>query len=277
MTGYGSAEIEGYRVEARSLNHKYLEINIKGPASIYEYERAIRDEVKKRFQRGKFDISISITDSPVRSLSINEAMAEEIARALKTLRDRLSLEGGIRLSDILIWREAIIREEVEGVEAERLLRALDSALKGVEEMRLKEGEALGSAILSELSVVEGIVRDIEAISPRALETERERFIERTKGFLPTANISELLVEAGRAAEDSDITEEVVRIKSHIGYMRKILSEGGKIGKTLDFVLQELYRESNTIASKSQDIDIIRSALLMKASIEGMREQVQNIQ
>lgn len=277
MTGYGSAELDGYKVEARSLNHKYLEINIKGPVSIYEYEKAIRDEIKKRFQRGKFDVSITITDSPVMNLSINENMAEEIAKALNTLRDKLSLEGGIRLSDILLWREAIIKEEIQSVEAKTLLRALDSALNGVEEMRLKEGEALESVILSELSVVEGIVKDIEAILPRALEAERERFIERTKRFLPTLETSELLVEASKAAEDSDITEEVVRIKSHIGYMRKILSEGGKIGKTLDFVLQELYRESNTIASKSQDIDIIRSALLMKASIEGMREQAQNIQ
>jgi len=220
MTGYGSAELDGYKVEARSLNHKYLEINIKGPVSIYEYEKAIRDEIKKRFQRGKFDISITITDSPVMNLSINENMAEEIAKALNTLRDKLSLEGGIRLSDILLWREAIIKEEIQSVEAKTLLRALDSALNGVEEMRLKEGEALESVILSELSVVEGIVKDIEAILPRALEAERERFIERTKRFLPTLETSELLVEASKAAEDSDITEEVVRIKSHIGYMWK---------------------------------------------------------
>lgn len=277
MTGYGSAEVEGYRAEVRSLNHRYLEISVKLPPQLTVFEPAIRDEVKKRFSRGKLDVYISVVGQEKIKLRLNSAFAREAVSALRTLKEELSLKGEIELRDLLIWRELLIVEEVQ-TEAGPLFEALSQALAEVQEMRLKEGEAALKAILEGMSAIEGMLSEIRVLAPEAAMEAKRKFAERTRAFLlEPADEQRLLQEAAKAAERIDIEEELHRIKGHLEYMGKILSDGGKIGKTLDFILQELYRETNTIASKSESEAIIRASVEMKAQIESIRELVQNIQ
>ena len=277
MTGYGSSEKSGYRVEARSLNHRYLEVSVKLPSPLSGQEPAIREEVKKRFARGKLDIYVSTVGDERIRLRLNRNLAQEIVGTLRTLKDELSLGGDIEIRDFLPWRDLLISEEMD-FDTAPLLEALKEALCEVEAMRLKEGEEASKAIIAGAVSVEGFLGDIETLAPKAAEAAKAKFAERARSFLSEEpEESRLIHEAAKAAEKVDITEEVQRIRGHIGYLRKILSEGGKIGKTLDFILQELYREANTIASKAEEQDIIRAALNMKAAIESIREQVQNIQ
>ncbi len=277
MTGFGSAESGPFRVEARSLNHRFLEITFRMPPVFIRHEIALRDMVKERFERGKFDISVSITGEGVMRLRPNTALARELISAFNTLKEELSLSGEIGIEATFDWKELLITEEAGYDEAE-LFGAVGKALEELESMRLKEGEAVGAILLEGAGKLKALNERLRAAYPQALESAREKFRERLALFLPEgADESKLIMEAGKAAEKADITEELARIESHLDYMKKTVSEGGKIGRKLDFILQELNREINTIASKSEQAEITRTAVEMKEETESLREQAQNIQ
>ncbi|MDP2167193.1 MAG: YicC/YloC family endoribonuclease [Thermodesulfovibrionales bacterium] len=286
MTGFGSAERGGFRVEVRSLNHRYLEMSVKLPPALGRHEMAVRDAVKRMFERGKLDVYISTTGQERIRLRLNLPLAREIAAALNSLCEELSIRRDMGIEAMLAWKDILITEETE-YETDAMFEALDDALAGVMAMRAQEGGEIMAGVMAGAERMERLNREVVSLCPEAAEAAKKRFSERAKAFLSAGefplsedagiNESKLIHEAARAAEKVDIKEEVERIEGHLGYLRKILGNGGKIGRTLDFILQELYREANTISSKAEEQRVVRAAVAMKAEIEGMREQIQNIQ
>lgn len=277
MTGFGSAERGGFRVEIRSLNHRFLDISMKLPPGLGEHEIPLREILRERFGRGKFDVYVSTTGERQLRLKLDKAVAGEILDALNRLKEELSLPGSIGMDTLLNWKGLFMTEELS-YETGPLYEAFNEAAAGVENMRVREGEALAAEIAARADRLEALNNGIIEAYPAVREESRERFVKRLKEFLPGEyDETKVIQEASSAAERSDISEEVSRLKNHMEHLRKILSAGGKIGRKLDFLLQEVNREANTIASKTDDYKVLSLVIDMKAETEKAREQVQNIQ
>jgi uncharacterized protein (TIGR00255 family) len=278
MTGFGSAETGGFRVEIRSLNHRFMDISIKCPSAISKHEMALRQILKGRFMRGKFDVYISFLGEAGVRAKLNKAMANEVFAMLNELKEELDIQEDISLEALLNWKDLFIEEEAS-YDPEALLESFNEALIELEQMRIKEGEALTSDIGSRVDAIEELNSGIIYKCPEIIESLKGRFLERLnkifKGF--DCDDNKLLQEASSLAEKCDITEEVVRLKGHIEHIRNIFSEKGAVGRKMDFLVQELNREANTIASKAGTPEISENIVTMKAEIERVREQVQNVQ
>lgn len=278
MTGFGSSETGGFRIEIRSLNHRFMDISIKCPPAISKHEIALREILKGKFMRGKFDVYISFLGEVGVKTKLNKAMANEVFAMLTELKEELDIEEAIRIEALLNWRDLFIDEEVH-YDSEALFETFNEAVMELERMRLKEGKALSSDISSRVDTIEALNKGIDSKCPEILESSKKRFLERLNTFFEGFECDDhrLLQEAAALAEKCDITEEVVRLRGHIEHIRSILSEEGAVGRKMDFLVQELHREANTIASKAGDPRVSESVVSMKAEIERVREQVQNVQ
>jgi uncharacterized protein (TIGR00255 family) len=278
MTGFGSAEKGGFRVEARSLNHRFLDITIKAPPFLFGHEVALRETIRQRFGRGKFDVYISANGVGEARLDIDSEKAREIHQTLGALKDDLSLEGSIDMGMMLQWKESFITEKVS-FDEEDLYGAFDEALDGLSRMREKEGRELSAELEERAARLDDLNSEVISLLPGIMEAGREKFMERLKTHLAGVECddSRLLQEASSSVERSDVSEEVTRIKNHVEHLRKTLSEGGKVGRKLDFIFQELNREVNTLASKAIDYRALKNVIEMKAEVERSREQAQNLQ
>jgi uncharacterized protein (TIGR00255 family) len=278
MTGFGSAEGDGYTVEIRSLNHRFLEIFVRLPASLAREEVTLRNKIRERFGRGKFDVYVSLSGVGHMKLDINRQAAGEIAEALRALKGELGIKGDVDIQTLLHWKEMFMEEEIS-YDAAPLLQAFDEALGDIEKMRLREGKALQQDISARLETVNRLNAEIREICPAIAEAARERFQRRLRDIFKDSGMEDARVmqEAAVLAEKADISEEVSRIGSHVNQIKEALGAGGTIGRKLDFLLQELFRETNTITSKSDDPRVLRNGVEMKAEIERVREQVQNVQ
>lgn len=278
MTGYGAAEKEGFKVEVRSLNHKYIDISVRVPSALAEHEIPIRNLVKEKFGRGKFDITISFTDKRHMKVSINTELAREIYEAFLDVQNELSIPGRLSIDFFSGYRELLLAEEPE-YDTGALYEAFHAAVLRVMEMRNKEGEALKADLAMRLGKVESMHREVEKLSKGMAYNYREvllkRIAEITQGM--TVDETRLAQEIALIAQRSDISEETARLKSHIQQFSSLLNEGGTVGRRLDFILQEMNREVNTIASKADDVRIINCTIEAKSEMEKLREQVQNIQ
>ncbi len=278
MTGFGSAEKETFKVEIRSVNHRFLDVSMKVPQGLGSHEIALRNRVKERFSRGRFDILVSTPAEGAHRIKVNTALAKEIYNALRSLKEELLLSDGIRIETLTGFRELFLTEEAE-YDIGPLYDAFDEAMDRLQDMRMREGKAITGDMLSRLERVEHMNGKILDLCPAVVNEHRERFRARLTDLFAEVKFDEsrLLQEAALMAEKSDVSEEITRIASHILQMRKILSDGDTIGRKLEFLLQELNREVNTIASKSGDYRISSITVEMKVEIEKMREQSQNIQ
>ncbi len=278
MTGFGSAEKGGFRVEVRSLNHRFMDIVMRMPPVLGKYEMRLRETLQKKFDRGKFDVYVSATSAGALKLKPNTETAREIYKALTGLKDSLGVTGEIDMGMLLHWKETFIEEEVT-YDPEVLFAAFEAAVAGLEEMRLKEGEDLRAELLARAGTVGKLNEEVKSLAPAAIEAGKEKFLERLKQFFADKGCddSKLMQEAAGVAEKADITEETSRTKNHVEHMKHILQNGGTVGRKLDFLLQELNREANTIASKTDDYRISELVIDMKTEIEKAREQAQNIQ
>ncbi len=278
MTGFGSGERGLFKVEIRSVNHRFLDLSIKIPQNLNQHEIPLRNMVKERFSRGRFDILVSLMNEENLNIRIDIGRAREIYNALRALKDELALSGTIGIETIAEFKELIITEGGE-YNAESLYAAFKVALERLQEMRTREGEAIARDMISRLDRVEQMNGEIALLCPETVKKWREKFEERLKVLFGESNYDEvrLLQEASLMAERTDISEESSRLASHIAQMRKILSDGDTIGRKAEFLLQEFHREANTIASKVDDYRISGIIVEMKAEIEKMREQAQNIQ
>jgi len=278
MTGFGQAEEKGVRVEVRSVNHRYLDPRFRIPVFINPYEITLRNMIKERFARGRFDVTITLTDKADVKLSINRGLAGNLFQALRGLQEDLGLKEGPSLDHLFWFRDILFREEPE-YNPEDLIRVFESALEKLAEMRQSEGEHLVKDILTMVEVLEERLEAVRAEVEGALEKTYERIRARIAELVKETAIDDtrLLQEAAFLAEKADISEEITRIQSHISQVRKIISEGGTIGRKLDFLLQELLREINTIGSKSSEYRVSDLVIQMKTEIEKIKEQVQNLQ
>ncbi|MBI4823075.1 MAG: YicC family protein [Nitrospirae bacterium] len=278
MTGFGGAEKGGFRVEVRSLNHRFLDITVKMPPMLGRHEMALREMIKERFLRGRFDVFVSTTGEEKVRFRINDAMAKELLVSLDSLKEQLKITKEIDMTVLLAWKELLIQEE-PSYDIDSLYSAFKVSLDEVLAMRVKEGTDIETAILKGAERIRRINDEVQSILPQSIESARKNFRERIKAFLveECADDTKLILEASKAVEKVDIVEETTRIKSHLSFFAKILENSGKIGRKLDFLLQELSREANTIASKSEDEEIIKKAVDMKSEIENIKELIQNIQ
>ncbi len=278
MTGFGSAEKDGCRVEVRSLNHRFLDVYIKVPAFLGRYEIEFRNLLKKKFSRGKFDVSILISENVNAVMNVNVNLAREIHNAFRMLQKELSVPGEIDINTLTGFREMFMETD-QSYDIDAVNQVYNQALEGLYEMRIREGGVLASELRRMTDALGVMNEEIKARCGKSVSDIKEKFSEKIKLILDGIEIYEgrILQEAAVIAAKSDISEEIVRIESHVGQFREMLANGDVIGRKLDFILQELNREVNTIASKSVVCDISTLTVDMKNELEKMREQVQNIQ
>ena len=288
MTGFGRCEVsEAERkvtVEMKSVNHRYLDVNIKMPKKLNFFEAAIRSELKKYIQRGKVDIFITYEDLTENNVCIkyNRDIAAEYMGYLKQMAEDFGLDNDIQVSKLSRYPEVLTMEEQTIDEAEIwkvLGKAVQGAAEGFVETRIKEGENLRDDLIAKLDGMLEHVEHIAERSPRLIEEYREKLKEKVHELLADAQVDEnrLLMEVTLFADKVCVDEELVRLRSHIEATKQALSEGGSIGRKLDFIAQEMNREANTILSKANDLETSGRAIELKTEIEKVREQIQNIE
>ncbi len=289
MTGFGRCEITDgtrkYTVEMKSVNHRYLDANIRMPKKLNFFESGIRNVLKQRVHRGKVDIFINYEDSSEGQVSIkyNEQLAGEYLKYLRQMQETFSLEDDIRVSTLSKYPEVFTMEE-QAQDEDELWKGLEKALNGAIDQfvdtRTKEGEHLKDDIIEKLDNMMALVLQIEEHSPKIIADYREKLESKVKELLADTQIEEsrIAAEVVIFADKICTDEEVVRLKSHISGMKDtLLSDDVNIGRKLDFIAQEMNREANTILSKANDLKISNIGIDLKTEIEKVREQIQNIE
>ncbi len=288
MTGFGRGEYkdDGIQLvaEVKTVNNRYLDISVKCPKVFTGCEDIIRSSVRGFLTRGHADVFITFTDK--RQLPKNYCVDGSLAKAYVDAAKQLAalfpeIENDVTITSVLRQPDILRAEEsgsVDGQVVEALKNALSLALGNLNAMRAAEGEKLARDMLSRVGKIEECVQGICALAPRVAEDYRRRLEERVKSCLQNVPVDEgrLLTEVAVFSDKSNIDEELTRLKSHISQFRAICGEK-LVGRKLDFLIQEFNRETNTICSKSNDLEITRLALDMKNEIEKIREQVQNVE
>ncbi len=288
MTGFGRCEIQKdsrkFTVELKSVNHRYLDVNIRMPKKLNFFETSIRGLLKSYANRGKVDIFISYEDLSQTQVSVkyNEALAAEYLRYLNQMSETFGLENDVRVSVLSRYPEVFTMEE-QTEDEEELWNGLKEALEGAfaqfVETRQTEGRNLKQDILSKLDILSEEIVYIEKRSPQIIAEYRAKLEDKMKELLADTQIEEsrIAAEVILFADKICTDEEVVRLKSHIRHMRDTLEEKDEIGRKLDFIAQEMNREANTILSKANDLETSNHAISLKTEIEKIREQIQNIE
>ena len=278
MTGFGSAEQEGCRVEIRSLNQKFLDISIKAPSSVAPLDIPFRNSIRENFSRGKFDVTVTLSGESAAALRINTARVGEMMGTFRQLQEDFSVPGTIDINSLIGLRELFL-ETGQQADPEAVTEVFRKAIESLRQMRMREGAALAGALRQLTVSLLGMKERISTLGSRVTTAAYEKFNERLGTLLEGREVdsSRILQEAAIMATRIDIAEELTRLDSHIGQFRDTLTQGGIIGRKLDFILQECNREVNTIASKSVDYEISSITVDMKTVLEQLREQVQNIQ
>ncbi len=288
MTGYGRARetLNGrdITVEVRSVNNRYLDCTVKMPRAYVFAEDAIKTGVQKAISRGKVDVYVSIdtTAADVSVVAVNEPLARSYYEALMKLKETFSLEGEVtpmalaKFPDVLAVTRA--EEDLETVAAD-ICAVLDKALLAYNDMRAVEGERLAADISGRVGTIEAVVAKVEERSPQTVAEYRARLTNKMNEVLQSTTIDEsrILTEAAIFADKIAVDEETVRLRSHIAQLRSMLCSDQPVGRKLDFLIQEVNRECNTIGSKCNDLTIAQDVVNMKAEVEKIREQVQNIE
>ncbi len=288
MTGYGRARqtLRGrdITVEVRSVNNRYLDCTVKVPRTYIFAEDAVKSRVQKAVSRGKVDVFITIdaTAADETVVAVNESLARGYYEALTKIRDMFSLEGELtaavlaKFPDVLTVTKA--EEDLESVAGD-ICAVLDEALEAYNAMRAVEGEKLCEDIAGRVATIETVVGKVEERSPQTVAAYREKLTARMQEVLQSTTIDEsrILTEAAIFADKIAVDEETVRLRSHIAQLRTMLKSDQPVGRKLDFLIQEVNRECNTIGSKCNDLTIAQDVVNMKAEVEKIREQVQNIE
>lgn len=288
MTGFGRCELSDEKrkitVELKSVNHRYLDVNIKMPKKLNFFEAAIRNELKSYIQRGKVDMFITFEDYSENNVSIkyNKDIAEEYLKYLRQISEEFHLENDIRVSTLSRYPEVFSMEEQTPDEEEiwkLLKKAIDTASEGFVETRKAEGENLKNDLCDKLDGMLSHVSFIEERSPAIIAEYKQKLKDKVEEMLQDTQIDEnrLLTEVTIFADKVCVDEELVRLRSHVEATKSALLEGGSVGRKLDFIAQEMNREANTILSKANDLEISNRAIELKTEIEKVREQIQNIE
>ena len=288
MTGYGRGEWQGegrrVEVEVKSFNHRYLDISLRLPRRLASLESQVRNFIKQRLSRGRVEFFVQVDNSslPEQKLELDVALAKDLHFALQSLKEVLGIPGEIRIETMANFKDIFGHKEVE-IDLEKewtfLQGALEGALNGLEKMRSQEGLTLREDFLCRLQTIEEMIGAIEEKAPGVLRASHDRLAERVRELSGALSIDEgrLAQEVAYLAERSDITEELVRIRSHLNQFREMLDRPEPMGRKLEFLLQEINREANTIGSKASDAGMAQVIVGVKSELEKMREQVQNVE
>ncbi|HSL48868.1 MAG TPA: YicC/YloC family endoribonuclease [Candidatus Deferrimicrobiaceae bacterium] len=290
MTGYGRAEAAGARtilsVECKSVNHRTLDVSLKLPRALNGFESDARRLIQSAVQRGRVDVSVAVTAAEgavLNPLSVNLAQAREYTEAARTLAEALDLADGPSLGWVMAQSGVLTREEQAPLapdEAWPLLeRALSAALAELLQRRETEGGALGQELAGLGAVLAGHVDTVARRAPAAVERRAARLRERMQAMLAGAEIDQarLATEVAVWADKTDVTEELARLRAHLAQLTALLAGDGPVGRTLDFLIQEINREVNTIGSKADDLEISQAVIAAKSTLEKMREQAANLE
>ncbi len=288
MTGYGRGEAQGgpgrVVVELRSVNHRFLDVVIRTPRELSILEDRLRAEVQQRVDRGRLEVYVSVDreGQPRHELQVDKNLALAYHKALKEIQNELNLAGSVDLSTLAQLPDVFVLEEVQE-EANQywplVQQAARHAVDSLLDMRANEGRSLAEDMLQRISSIEGEVAAIHERAPLNVSEYRERLRARVEELLGETAVDNDRLEAEVVyyAERSDITEELVRLESHLSQFRNTVGSEGAVGRKLNFILQEIHREVNTIGSKAGDAEIGRSVVEIKTQLEKLREQVQNIE
>lgn len=290
MTGFGRMEgvAAGKRilVEMKSLNHRYLEISLRMPAALSVLEMEIKKRIGERYTRGKFEVSVRLENGggseapPV--LALNLPLARQYHSLLAQLRRELGIPGEVTLEMMAGFRDLFVTGEgEEDIPAlwEGLEKVLTQTMEKLTAMRDAEGESLGRDLTERMGTVERLVQEIARRAPEVVLEYRQRLADRVRELTAGMVVDEsrLHQEVAILAEKSDITEEVVRMNSHLGQFRDFMTAEEAVGRKMDFLIQEMNREVNTIGAKSQDGEIARLVIELKSELAKLREQIQNVE
>ena len=288
MTGFGRCEFTDekrkFTVELKSVNHRYLDVNIKMPKKLNFFESSIRALLKEYIERGKVDVYITYEDytEDNYALKYNSALAAQYLDYLNRMAEEFGLENDIRVSNLSRYPDVLVMEE-QDVDEKELWDGLERALRGACEQfvasRIKEGESLKVDLIDKLDHMISYVDFIEKRSPQIMEEYRKRLEDKIKEILGDRQMDDgrIATEVTIYADKVCVDEETVRLRSHINTTKDTLLEGGSIGRKLDFIAQEMNREANTILSKANDLEISDTGINLKTDIEKVREQIQNIE
>ena len=288
MTGYGRFEVTEqdtvYSVEVKSVNHRYFEFSVRTPRGYAFLEDKLKSFFASRVARGKVEVYVSV-EGGARSagvITLNEEYAASYIAALRKLKKRFALKGNISLRQVAANNEVFLTERPKNDE-DAIWTAVSKAAQGAVDafikMRETEGARLASDVISRCDHILEMVAFVEKRSPETLNSYRERLEQKMREVLADNHIDEqrLLTETAIFADKIAVDEETVRLKSHISQLKTMLASSDAVGRKLDFVVQEMNRETNTIGSKAQDIEIAHTVVDIKAEIEKIREQIQNIE
>lgn len=289
MTSFGRAQSEEgkdsyFSIEMKSVNHRYLDINIRMPRIILALEEKIRNIISKRLNRGKVDVFINYKNygNNVGKANLNMQLAKDYYDCLKQIQMELSIIDDISTTQIAKFPDVInLEEPEENLDNifNEISPLIESALNLMEEMRSREGEKLKEDILSKIQIIDIYVEEIEKVADSIPKNYKKKLEERLSELLSGVDIDEsrIALEVAILSDKAAVDEEITRLRSHLSQMKSTLDIDEPIGRKLDFVIQEMNREANTIASKSTDIDITNKVIEVKNTIEKIREQVQNIE
>lgn len=290
MTGFGRGEYnDGKRnmiAEIKSVNHRYSDISVRMPRRYQFAEDAVRSTVKQHISRGKIDVQISveyIAESDIK-VELNKPLAEQYIQNFKVLKDEYGVQGEVTL-ELLSGMPEVLKQssdvEDEDEIRQSIIKATDAAAENLEKMRAVEGEKLAEDLLERADLIKAMVGEIEVKAADLPGIYKEKLRARIDELLDGASVvpeDRLAQEVAIFADHADITEEITRLRSHMDQMKSIINESkGADGKKLDFLVQEMNREANTIGSKANDLGITEVMLRIKSEVEKIREQVQNIE
>jgi uncharacterized protein (TIGR00255 family) len=290
MTGFGSAGLDTdalrAAVSARSVNHRFLDVALHVPRRLQPLEAEIRDAVSRVVRRGRVEVSVqaSVVDGAPERVLPSRPLVTSLVRALRDMQNEFGLEGGVSVSDLVRFPGALERAEAEPAVPEdvraAVLELVGKALEGLESMRRAEGGRLREELERALATIEESAAAIERRAGETREQRKTELVAKVRTALAEVGLDDgrLYQEAVRAVERHDVAEEVQRLRSHVAMARELLgADGAPTGKRLDFLAQELMREANTVGSKTADAALVRVVVELKAEVERLREQVQNVE
>lgn len=287
MTGFGRGEFSKgtstFSVDVRSVNHRYCDVSVRMPRSMSVLEEKVREFVSEKISRGKVDVYINYSSFGQNAqVKLDTNLAKAYVDSLNTLKKMFEIHDDINLSLLTRFPDIMTLETVEQDMEELWLilkEALEMAFNALVEMRNREGERLKNDLLEKVVLVKGFAEKIEEKSSGIVDEYKNKLYDRIKELTKDIPIDEnrLLTEVAVFADKASIDEEIVRLGSHMDQLKKALNFNGPVGKKLDFIIQEMNREVNTIGSKISDLDILNSVISIKTEIEKIREQVQNIE
>ena len=273
-------------LELRSVNHRYLDIAIRAPEDIRAFEPSLRNALVKNLSRGKVELNIRThTNQQAKSqtnIQLNSGLIEQVTQSCQKINESLPTELSdttkINPLDILNWPGVILTEDIDKNElSKQVIQILQQALTDFIEMRQREGDKLETMILERCSEIEKITAQVEQVIPEIIQSKQDKIRERIAAFEIEEDDKRIEQELVLLAQKMDVSEETDRLKAHISEVRNVLAQSIPIGRRLDFLMQELNREANTLGSKSVDIQTTKASVDLKVLIEQMREQVQNIE